>query len=134
MPFSLGAQSRAELKGVHPEFVRFVERTLSLSSQHFGVHDGLRSYAEQKEYVRTGASQMMDSKHLKQSDGWGHAGDLVPFINGKLRWEWAPIYVIAAAAKKAATELKLDVRWGGCWHNLSAIKAGLNCPPPPKPG
>lgn len=122
MAFVLGAKSRAELVGVHPDFVRFVERTLQLSEQDFGVHDGLRTEAEQREYVRTGASQTMDSKHRKQSDGWGHAGDLVPFINGKLRWEWPPIYVIAAAAKKAAAELRLEIRWGGCWQNLSQIK------------
>lgn len=122
MTHTLGAKSRAELKGVHPDFVRFVERTLELSSQDFGVHDGLRTKAEQREYVRTGASHTMDSKHLPQEDGWGHAGDLVPFINGKLRWEWPPLYVIAAAAKKAAAELNIEVRWGGCWQNLSAIK------------
>jgi len=122
MAFVLGAKSRAELVGVHPDFVRFVELTLKYSAQDFGVHDGLRTEAEQREYVRTGASQTMDSKHRKQADGWGHAGDLVPFINGKLRWEWPPIYVIAAAAKRATKELNLRIRWGGCWQELSQIK------------
>ena len=126
MAFVLGAKSRAELVGVHPDFVRFVELTLRYSTQDFGVHDGLRSEAEQREYVRTGVSQTMDGKHLKQSDGWGHAGDLVPFINGKLRWEWPPIYVIAAAAKRAAAELNLRIRWGGCWQEMSQIKG--DCP------
>ena len=115
-------QSAQALGPAHPDFGRFVELTLKYSSQDFGVHDGLRTEAEQREYVRTGASQTMDSLHRKQADGWGHAGDLVPFINGKLRWEWGPIYVIAAAAKRAAAELKLRVRWGGCWQELSQIK------------
>lgn len=122
MAFVLGAKSRAELVGVHPDVVRFVELTLKYSQQDFGVHDGLRTEAEQREYVRTGASQTMDSLHRKQADGWGHAVDLVPFINGKLRWEWAPIYVIAAAAKRSAKELNLRIRWGGCWQDLSQIK------------
>lgn len=122
MTFVLGAKSRAELGGVHPDFVRFVELTLKYSAQDFGVHDGLRTEREQAEYVRTGASQTMDSLHRKQPDGWGHAGDLVPFINGKLRWEWPPLYVIAAAAKRSAAELKLRIRWGGCWQELSQIK------------
>lgn len=121
MTYSLGAKSRAELTGVHPDLVRFAELTLKYSAQDFSVHDGLRTEAEQREYVRTGASQTMASLHRKQADGFGHAVDLVPFINGKLRWEWPPIYVIAAAAKKAAAALKLEVRWGGPWQNLSAI-------------
>lgn len=122
MAFTFGAKSRSELKGVHPKMVRFAELTLCYSAQDFGIHDGLRTTAEQAEYVRTGASQTMNGKHLKQKDGWGHAIDAVPFINGKLRWEWPPIYVIAAAAKRAAAELGLRVKWGGAWIELSQIK------------
>lgn len=122
MAFVFGAKSRAELKGVHPRMVAFAERTLALSTQDFSVHDGLRTSAEQAEYMRTGASQTLNSKHLRQADGFGHAVDLVPFINGKPRWEWPPIYVIAAAAKRAARELNVRVRWGGCWEPLDAIQ------------
>lgn len=64
------------------------QRCLGLHSvADFGVHDGLRTEAKQREYVRTCASQTMDSLHRKQADGWGHAGDQLPFINGTLRWE-----------------------------------------------
>lgn len=122
MAFTFGTKSRAELAGVHPKLVAFAERTLALSSQDFTVHDGLRTKEEQKRMVATGASQTLNSKHLTQADGFGHAVDLVPWINGKPRWEWPPIYVIAAAAKKAAAELGLRVRWGGCWQELSQIK------------
>nr|WP_316626979.1 hypothetical protein [uncultured Brevundimonas sp.] len=59
MPYVLGAKSRAELVGVHTDFVRFVELTLKYSAQDFGVRDGLRSEAEQRKYVRTGVSQTM---------------------------------------------------------------------------
>jgi hypothetical protein len=45
----------------------------------------------------------------------GHAVDLVPYVNGKLRWEWEPIYVIAAAVNQAARELNVSLRWGGVW-------------------
>jgi peptidoglycan L-alanyl-D-glutamate endopeptidase CwlK len=126
MTYSLGAKSRAELRGVHPDLVRVVERAIQITKQDFSVHDGLRTEAEQREYVRTGASQTMNSKHRPQADGYGHAVDLVPFINGKLRWEWPAIYPIAAAVWQAARELGVSIRWGGPWVNLSDIKTGTS--------
>lgn len=124
MTYSLGAKSRAELRGVHPDLVRVVERAIQITLQDFSVHDGLRTEAEQREYVRSGASQTMNSKHRAQSDSYGHAVDLVPYINGKLRWEWPAIYPIAAAVWQAAQELGVSLRWGGPWVNLSDIKTG----------
>ncbi|MDO9334922.1 MAG: M15 family metallopeptidase [Caulobacter sp.] len=121
MTFAFGPSSRNELVGVHPKLVAVVELALVYSVQDFGIHDGLRTEAEQREYVRTGASETMNSMHRKQPDGWGHAVDAVPFINGKFRWEWPPIYHIAAAMKRASLELATPVRWGGCWQTLADI-------------
>lgn len=118
MPHVFGAGSRAELVGVHPRMVEFAQRTLAYSPVDFAVHDGLRTEAEQRAYVAAGVSQTMASLHRKQGDGWGHALDLVPVINGKKRWEWPPIYQIAAAASRAAHELALPVRWGGAWVQI----------------
>lgn len=115
MPYSLGPKSLQELSGVHPRLVQCVQLAIARTTVDFGVHDGLRTPQEQREYVRTGASTTMNSLHLRQADGYGHAVDLVPFINGKLRWEWEPIYRIAAAMCSAAKELKLPLRWGGVW-------------------
>ena len=124
MAYRLGARSRAELKGVHPDLVKVVERAIQITVQDFSVHDGLRTLEEQKRYVASGASQTLNSKHRPQADGFGHAVDLVPFINGKMRWEWEPIYVIAAAVWQAARELGVAVRWGGAWIDMADIKAG----------
>lgn len=125
MTYTLGSASRRELADVHPSLTTLVEEAITLTEQDFGVHDGLRTEAEQREYVRRGVSKTMNSKHMKQADGFGHAVDLVPYINGKLRWEWKPIYVIAAAVRKAldavnehrATVGKAPVKliWGGVW-------------------
>jgi len=108
--FKLGAKSLAELEGVHPDLVGVVKRALELTVQDFGVHDGKRTLEEQKKYVANGASQTLDSRHLT-----GHAVDLVPYINGKLRWEWDPIYRIADAVRRAAQERSIPIRWGGAW-------------------
>ena len=124
MAYILGAKSRAELKGVHLDLVRVVERAIQITTQDFSVHDGLRTAEEQKRLVAAGASQTMNSKHRQQADGYGHAVDLVPFINGKMRWEWPAIYPIAAAVWQAARELKVDIRWGGAWIDLDQIKTG----------
>jgi peptidoglycan LD-endopeptidase CwlK len=110
MGFSLGEKSIKELVGVDPRLVAVVKRAIQLTEQDFSVHDGIRTLAEQKELLRTGATTTLNSRHIT-----GHAVDLVPFINGKLRWEWPPAYKIATAMRKAAKEQGLKLRWGGCW-------------------
>lgn len=115
MPYSLGSKSLAELEGVHPHLVGVVNRAIVITKQDFSVHDGLRTQAEQREYVRRGVSKTMNSMHMKQPDGFGHAVDLVPWINGQLRWEWKPIFNIAAAVRIAADQLGVGLIWGGVW-------------------
>lgn len=124
MAFVLGARSRAELQGVHPALVRVVERAIQITAQDFTVHDGLRTPAEQRAMVASGASQTLNSKHLRQADGYGHAVDLVPWINGKPRWEWPAIHPIAAAMWRASAELGVRIKWGGPWVMLDSIKGG----------
>ena len=118
MTYILGKHSRREFKGVHPDLIRVAERAIEITEQDFTNHDGIRMDEEQREYVRTGVSRTMASKHLRQPDGYGHAMDLVPYINGKLRWEMEACYEIARAVQKAARELGVPIRWGGCWGRL----------------
>lgn len=108
--FELGEGSLKELQGVHQDLVAVVKRAIQLSIQDFAVHDGIRTLEEQKNLVQAGASQTLDSRHIT-----GHAVDLVPYINGKLRWEWEPIYRIADAVRLASKELGIPLRWGGAW-------------------
>lgn len=108
--FKLGNRSLSELEGVHPDLVSVVKRAIELTLQDFSVHDGIRTLAEQQELVNRGASTTMKSRHIT-----GHAVDLVPYINGKLRWEWEPIHKIADAVRTAAQDLNVPIRWGGAW-------------------
>lgn len=124
MTFILGSRSRRELQDVHPVLVVVVERAISLTSQDFTVFDGLRTINEQRELVRRGASKTMNSKHLRQRDGYSHAVDLVPYVGGKLRWEWPLIYPIAAAMAKAARQEGLALTWGGVWDRQVAEYGG----------
>jgi len=120
--FRFGSTSEAKLIGVHPKLVAVVRRALVLSPQDFSVHDGLRDLETQRLYVARGASKTMNSKHLVQEDGYGHAVDLVPYVNGSLRWEWPLIYPIAGAMRTAAEEHGVLIRWGGSWSVLNGTR------------
>lgn len=110
MTYHLGTKSLAELNGVDHRLVSVVKRAIEITEVDFAVHDGIRTVEEQRQYVAKGTSKTMRSKHLE-----GRAVDLVPWINGKLRWEWGSIYHIAAAMVLAAREKGVKLRWGGAW-------------------
>jgi peptidoglycan L-alanyl-D-glutamate endopeptidase CwlK len=108
--FTFSQKSLGELQGVHQDLVAVVNRALELTVQDFAVNDGNRTLEEQKKFLAAGTTQTLDSRHLN-----GHAVDLVPVINGKLKWDWNPIYKIAEAVRAAAKELSIPLRWGGAW-------------------
>lgn len=113
MAYYLGTKSRQNLQGVHPKLVDVVERAIKHTSQDFSVLEGVRTIERQRELVRRGASQTMNSKHLVQPDGYAHAVDLVPY---PLSWDWEQFYPIADAMILAAKELDVHLRWGGNWR------------------
>lgn len=118
--YQLGKQSVARLAGVHPALVAVVRRAITLTTQDFSVLEGVRSLATQREYVARGASQTLDSRHLRQGpDSLGKAVDLVAYVAGGVRWEWALYEPIADAMRRAAIDLKVPVRWGGGWFLLN---------------
>lgn len=126
MTYALGEKSLKNLNGVHPNLVRLVKQAIAVSKQDFGVHEGLRTPETQAEYLRRGVTRTLKSKHLKQADGYSHAVDLVPYINGVLRWEWPLIYPIATAMRAAAIGNGIRVRWGGVWDfALNDLPSGL---------
>ncbi len=120
--YRLGSKSLANLKGVHPRLVQVVQLAITLSAQDFTVLEGVRSLAAQKANVAKGASQTMDSKHLVQGDGYGHAVDLAAWVNGKVAWDpWGRYDVIADAMRRAAIQKGVQIRWGGGWFNLNQL-------------
>lgn len=125
MTYSLGTNSRRELEGVHPALVSVVERAIVLTEQDFTVFDGIRTAAEQNALYKRGASQRDGYRrigmHQRQGDGYGHAVDLVPWIDGAPVWDWDGIYLIADAMVEAARELDVNLRWGGCWQVVNDL-------------
>lgn len=118
MIYLLGEHSQSELVGVHQDLILVTTQAIAVTKQDFTVHDGRRSMEEQIEYVARGVSRTLESMHLPQADGFSHAVDLVPYINGKLRWELVPMCAIAVAMRAVAQEEDVPLIWGGCWERL----------------
>lgn len=113
MAYKLGIRSRMNLRGVHPDLVKVVERAIALTEVDFTVTEGLRSKERQKQLFAAGASMTLNSRHLS-----GHAVDVAALVGGKVRWDW-PLYGrIASAFKQAAKELDIPIVWGGDWTKL----------------
>ena len=140
MSYVLGARSLRNLERVHPQLVRVVKRAIQISSQDFMVIEGVRSkeqcwvnygkgrsavqcqqagvpakYAQPQAAKVTWLRDPLNSKHCIQSDGFGHAVDLVPY---PIDWnDLKKFDAIAAAMKQAAKECGVPVRWGADWDN-----------------
>lgn len=120
--YQLGSRSKQRLAGVHPLLVAVTLRAIAISDQDFTVLEGVRSIEAQRINVQKGASQTMDSKHLRQSDGHGHAVDLAAWVNGAVAWDpWSRYVVIADAVRRAAIEQRTPIRWGGGWFTLNDL-------------
>lgn len=122
MGFKLSKRSLGKLEGVHPDMVAVVKRAIEITDVDFGVTQGVRTLAQQKEYVRTGKSQTMNSKHLPQSDGFSHAVDVVAYVDGNVAWELNLYDNIADAFKRAAQELDVSIKWGAAWNVTDITK------------
>ena len=111
--YVLGTGSKNNLKGVHPDLVKVVEKAITLTEIDFRVTEGLRSKTRQIELVNKGASKTLNSRHIT-----GHAVDVVALIGGAVRWDW-PLYdKIAKAFKQASKELNIPIIWGGDWKTF----------------
>ena len=110
MTYKLGQRSLQNLSGVHPDLVAVVKRAIEITEQDFSVIEGVRNIDRQRQLVKSGASQTMNSRHLT-----GHAVDIAPY---PLSWDWPKFYPIEDAMKKAAEELEVDLEWGGDWRSF----------------
>ena len=111
MTFSLSQRSLDKLAGVDQRLADVVKRAIQITTVDFGVTCGLRTQAEQQRLVDTGASQTLDSNHVK-----GKAVDLVAYVGNRASWELNLYDDIALAMKVAARELKVPIRWGAAWN------------------
>lgn len=123
MPYTFSKTSLAKLEGVHPKLVKVAIRALSYGVLDFSVNEGLRSKERQAQLLKDGFTKTLNSKHLKQSDGYGHAVDLYPYpidmkrVNAGYAPEIARFGVIAGLMLRAAQEEGVKIIWGADWDS-----------------
>lgn len=125
---NFGAASRANLVGVDDRLVKIANGVVGYWD--CSVTDGVRTIEEQRKNVAKGVSKTMDSKHLPQADGKGHAIDIVPF---PVNWnaiekgysaikhatggmEIAEMYAFAGFVDGYAAALGINLRSGYDWN------------------
>lgn len=123
MSFSFSQNSHNKLTDVHPKLSAVAEQALSYGIMDFAVVQGVRTKEDQEKLYAQGrdapgkiVTWTMDSKHIPQSDGYGHAIDIVPMINGRMDWLTIENFTMLAALMfRAAMELSIEIVWGGFW-------------------
>jgi peptidoglycan L-alanyl-D-glutamate endopeptidase CwlK len=106
-------RSLENLRGVHPDLKRVIDRALQEAPLDFIVIEGVRSVERQTRLVSTGASQTMNSRHLT-----GHAVDLLPIGPDGPAFDWPLYHQLGPAVKAAAQAEGVDVEWGGDWTSF----------------
>lgn len=118
MTYILGAKSLANLSGIHDDLADVVKRAITLTEQDFSVFEGVRTAKRQAELYAAGASKLDGVNQISRHQT-GHAVDLVPYVAGRLRWEWELIFPVADAVRQAAVDLRIPIRWGGTWQVIT---------------
>lgn len=116
--YQFSRQSVGNMKGLHPDMVRVLHRALEITPYDFGVLEGVRSIERQREYFRNGNSTTMNSQHLIQDTGFGHAVDLVVWVDGKPTQKHKYFRKVIQAIFTAAIDLGVQVEAGALWRDF----------------
>lgn len=118
----LSPSDERHLKKLHPDLARVIRRAAAMwphKDQVFFITCSLRTLAEQKKLMASGASRTMRSRHLPgKKTGLSHAVDLAIKLDGKVRWDWPLFAQMAQTIKAAAKVEKVPVEWGGDWKSF----------------
>lgn len=132
---TLGKGSLKTMAGLHPDLIRVIESAIADTPVDFTITSGVRTTKEQQSLYaqgRTKPGQKVTEKdgvknksnHQAKADGFGHAFDFCPYINGALNWNATTAFIaIGLHIKKTAKELNIRVRWGADWDNDGLTKA-----------
>lgn len=125
MGYKLGTKSLLKLSTVDDKLQDVVKRAIEISKCDFSVTDGLRTAEQQHALYKKGASTK-DGYNKKSMHQSGLAVDLVPYIDGKLKWDVDACITIAEAVREAAEELGCTIRWGGTWTVITGTTEAVS--------
>lgn len=120
--FLLGSRSLTRLHRLHPKLAACVALAITKCECDFTVSETIRTMDRQKGlyYGKPQKTWTLNSKHLIQDDGFGHAVDLVPLVDGKIDWDKCNL--IAKSMFESAKEIGITIRWGGDWNQNGSSK------------
>lgn len=124
MSYKYGVKSLERLKTVHPDLQKILN--IAIKNYDITILEGVRTKERQEELFKAGKSKTLESKHLKQKDGYSHAVDcaLTP-----VNWEDRERFVLLqgylrgiADALYESGEIKHKIRMGIDWDGDGDIK------------
>lgn len=116
--YKFSKKSKDKLATCHPNIQKICNELIKIMD--VTVLEGVRTKEQQEEYVRTGKSKTMNSKHLKQQDGYSHAVDLVPY---PIDWSDTKRFAyMQGMVRGIALQLGIEVRSGIDWDSDGQLK------------
>lgn len=98
-----------KLVGLDARLIQVVRR-VALTGPHFIISEGLRTQQRQRELFREGKTKTLKSKH-----SLGLAVDCYPVVAPIAQLRWSDYRPLVVAAKQAAKELGVPMRFGYDW-------------------
>jgi len=125
---TLGKRSVQSLTGVHPNLGKLMTEAIKDTPVDFTITDGGRTAQQQAALYAQGRTKAggivtkldgynKKSNHQAKADGYYHAVDLYPYVDGKVDYndEGNNLPIIAAHIKATAKCLGIKIGWGGDW-------------------
>jgi peptidoglycan L-alanyl-D-glutamate endopeptidase CwlK len=122
-----GKNSLLKLNGVHPSLLLVMMEAINDTPIDFSIVYGVRTTAEQQALYTQGRTKKgaivtyadgvkNKSNHQIKEDGYGHAIDFCPYVNGKLDWDNISNFEkIVKHIKETANKLGVKITCGIDW-------------------
>ena len=114
MRFQFSQTSARKLHTAHLDLQFVMRESLAYGIMDFAIIEGHRDKARQDRMHKIGKSRVR-WPHGKHCNTPADAVDAVPYVNGKISWDWAHCCVLAGIIMAAAAKLGIPIRWGGNW-------------------